>query len=217
MYFFSVDGPLWRFFNLVYNLVLLHVLWVVYSIPLVTVGASTTALYYACMKMIRTKEGYVHRNFHRSFKQNFRQATVIWMVMAAVLFLFLVDFRYGGYLGGTAGKIMVAACSVFLVPTVFTCMYIFPVQAKFENRIWENFKIALLLPFRHFLCSLLLCFIMATFVLLTVAFVPFIMLLFCCGAGLYAYLTSNVFIFIFRKYLPDELEDDLERSGERFL
>lgn len=121
--------------QLVYNLVVLHVLWVVYSLPIITIGASTTALYYSCMKMIRTNEGYVHRNFHHSFKQNFKQSTIIWLGMV---------------------------------------------------------------------------------VLLTLFFIPFIMLMICCGAGLIAYLTSNIFIYIFRNYLPDELEEDLERSGESF-
>lgn len=216
MHLFSINGPLWRFFNLVYNLVILHILWVVYSLPVVTIGASTTALYYSCMKMIRTNEGYVSKNFHHSFKQNLKQSTVIWLIMAAVLFLFITDLRYGMFLGNTAGKLMIIGCSVFLIPTVLTCMYIFPVQAKFENTIWDNVKNALLLSLKHFPCSLLLCLIYGTVLLLTVSFPPFIVLMLCCGGGLTAYLTSNIFIFIFRKYLPDELADDIERSGEHF-
>ena len=120
------------------------------------------------------------------------------------------------FLDNMAGKIMIISCSIFLIPIALTTIYIFPVQAKFENKIRDNLKNALLLSLRHFPCSLLLCLIYGTFVLLTLFFVPFIMLMLCCGAGLVAYLTSNVFIYIFRKYLPDELEDDLERSGEHF-
>ena len=216
MHIFSIDGPIWRFFNLVYNLVLLHVLWVLYSLPIVTIGASTTALYYACMKMIRTNEGDVHKNFHRSFKQNLKQSTIIWLAMVVIVFLYITDLRYGLYLGNTMGRVMIISCSVFLIPLVLTTIYIFPVQAKFENKIRDNIKNALLMSLRHFPCSLLLCFILGTFILLTLSFVPFIMLMVCCGAGLIAYLTSNIFIYIFRKYLPDELEDDLERSGEHF-
>lgn len=93
MHLFSIEGPIWRFFNFVYNLVVLHVLWVVYSLPIFTIGASTTALYYACMKMIRTNEGYVHRNFHHSFKQNFKQSTVIWLGMVVLLTLYVTDLR----------------------------------------------------------------------------------------------------------------------------
>ena len=216
MHLFSIEGPIWRFFNFLYNLVVLPVLWIVYSLPVFTIGASTTALYYSCMKMLRTNEGYIHRNFHHSFKQNFKQSTIIWLGMVALLSLYITDLRYGMFLDNMAGKIMIISCSIFLIPIALTTIYIFPVQAKFENKIRDNLKNALLLSLRHFPCSLLLCLIYGTFVLLTFFFVPFIMLMLCCGAGLVAYLTSNVFIYIFRKYLPDELEDDLERSGEHF-
>ncbi len=216
MHLFSIDGPIWRFFNLVYNLVILHLLWVIYSLPIFTIGASTTALYYSCMKMIRTNEGYVHKNFHHSFKQNFKQSTIIWLGMVIILSLYITDLRYGLFLGNALGRLMIISCSIFLIPIVLTTIYIFPVQVKFENKIQDNIKNALLMSLRHFPCSLLLCFIYGTFILLTISFVPFIMLMLCCGAGLISYLTSNIFIYIFRKYLPDELEDDLERSGNHF-
>ena len=140
MHLFSIEGPIWRFFNFVYNIVVIHVLWVVYSLPIFTIGASTTALYYACMKMIRTNEGYVHRNFHHSFKQNFKQSTVIWLGMVVLLTLYVTDLRYGMYLGNTVGRIMIISCSIFLIPIVLTTIYIFPVQAKFENKIRDNLK-----------------------------------------------------------------------------
>lgn len=98
-------------------------------------------------------------------------------------------------------------------PYILVCVYIFPVQAKFENRIFDNLKNALLLSLRHFQYSLLLLIIWGTILILGAFFPPFTGLLICCGAGLCAYLTSNVFVYIFRKYIPDELEDDLERSG----
>ncbi|XCP86897.1 DUF624 domain-containing protein [Roseburia hominis] len=216
MYLFSLDGPLWRFFNLVYQLVVLHVLWIIYSLPLFTIGASTTALYYACMKMIRTKEGYVHRNFHHAFKENFKQATIIWLAVAAGVFLLITNLRFGIFLGNAIGKLILIGNSVILIPFFLICMYIFPVQAKFENRILDNVKNALILSFRHFPCSLLLVIIYGSLILITVSFPPFFALMLFCGTGIAAYLSSNVFIYIFRKYLPDELANDLEKSGESF-
>ena len=79
MKFFSVDNPVWRFIRKIGYLWILNILWVVTSLPLVTVGASTTALIFACMKL-RDDEGYPVRNYFRSFKDNFRQATVIWLI-----------------------------------------------------------------------------------------------------------------------------------------
>lgn len=69
---------------------------------------------------------------------------------------------------------------------------------------------------RHFPLTLLLIAIDDTFILLFFSFVPFIGLALCCGVGLLGYLNANLFVFIFRKYVPDELEHDLEISGERF-
>lgn len=205
-----------RFLHFVADIVVLHFLWVLCSLPIVTIGASTTALYYSCMKRIRNSEGYPSRNFFKSFKENFKQSTIIWIGMLLTGFVFFTDLRIGMALDNMMGKIMIVSCSVFLIPYLLVCMYIFPVQAKFENRIFDNLKNALLMSLRHFPSSLLLIVIYATFVVLLLSFVPFIGLMLCCGAGLIAYMTSNVFIYIFRKYIPDELERDLEISGETF-
>lgn len=62
---FSIEGPLWRALNLIADVIILHFLWLVCSLPLVTIGASTTALYYAMMKRIRTNEGHVTSNFRK--------------------------------------------------------------------------------------------------------------------------------------------------------
>lgn len=217
MNLFSYDSMLSRFLHLTADILTLHVLWLVFSLPIVTIGASTTALYYACMKRVRTGEGYVFRNFMHSFKENLRQSTLIWLILVGIGLLFTVDLRIGMALDGALGTFMLISCSIFLIPYLLLCIYIFPVQAKFENRIRDNIKNALIMALRHFPCSLLLAAIYVTFVLLLLSFVPFIGLMCCCGAGLLGYLTSNIFIYIFRKYIPDELERDLEASGERFM
>ena len=91
---FSIEGPLWRALNLIADVIILHFLWLVCSLPLVTIGASTTALFYAMMKRIRTNEGHVTSNFWKSFKENFRQATVLWLIVAAVAAVLWLDFNF---------------------------------------------------------------------------------------------------------------------------
>ena len=216
MNLFSYDSLFSRFLYFVADIVTLHSLWLVYSLPIVTIGASTTALYYSCMKRIRTGEGYVGQNFRRSFRENFRQSTVIWLVLLVVGFVFICDLRIGMALDSFAGTFMLVSCSVFLIPLLLLFLYIFPVQAKFENPVFENVKNALIMSIRHFPCSLLLIAIYGTFALLLFSFPPFAGLLICCGAGLTGYVTSNIFVYIFRKYIPDELENDLEATGEHF-
>lgn len=214
MNLFSFDSIFWRFLSLVADILTLHFLWLIYSLPVITIGASTTALYYSCMKRVRTGEGYAAKNFRKAFRENFRQSTAIYLVLAAAGILFAADIRIGLALNSTFGRFMIVSCSIFLIPFVLLCIYIFPVQAKFENRIFDNVKNALIMSIRHFPCSILLLFIDGSVLLLLFFFPPFIGLMLCCGAGLFAFITSNVFIYIFRKYIPEELEQDLEASGE---
>ena len=191
---------------------MLHILWIICSLPIVTIGASTTALYSSCMKRIRRDEGYITGNFFGAFKSNFRQSTLIWLLLLAVGGILYMDLWIGLSVEGVLGKIMLVSCSMLLIPFFCTVLYIFPVQAKFENRILDNLKNAFLMSLSNFQWTLFLAFILATFVLLTLVFPPFMGLMLIAGAGIFGYLTSCVFVYVFRKYLPDELQEDAMAS-----
>lgn len=81
--FFNYDNPVWRFIGKLGDLILLNILWIVCSIPVFTIGASTTAVYYVTLKLVRDEGDSTIRSFFHSFKGNFRQATAIWMVLLA--------------------------------------------------------------------------------------------------------------------------------------
>ena len=214
---FSMDGPLWRALNFIADVMVLHVLWLVHSLPLVTIGASTTALYYAMMKRIRTNEGQVTANFRQSFKANFRQATILWLIAAAAGAILWLDLNFCTTWGGTAGKVMLAGCSLLLAPCWMTLLYLFPVLAKFTGSVYDTFKNALLMSVRHLPMTLLLTFLWATVWLMLAIFPPFTGLMLISGAGLMAWITSYIYIQIFRAYLPDELREDQRRTDNPWL
>ena len=81
--FFNYDNPVWRFIGKLGDLILLNILWIVCSIPVFTIGASTTAVYYVTLKLVRDEGDSTIRSFFHSFKGNFRQATAIWMILLA--------------------------------------------------------------------------------------------------------------------------------------
>ena len=179
---FSMDGPLWRALNFIADVMVLHVLWLVHSLPLVTIGASTTALYYAMMKRIRTNEGQVTANFRQSFKANFRQATILWLIAAAAGAILWLDLNFCTTWGGTAGKVMLAGCSLLLAPCWMTLLYLFPVLAKFTGSVYDTFKNALLMSVRHLPMTLLFTFLWATVWLMLAIFPPFTGLMLISGA-----------------------------------
>lgn len=214
MNFLTSDSWLGRFFNLVFDLVIMHLLWIICSLPIFTIGASTTALYYAFMKRARRDEGYIWKNFFHSFKADFKQATIIWLILLGVGAILYTDIRIGLAATTSLGPVMVFASSLLLVPYTLILLYIFPVQAKFENRIAANIKNALLMSIANFGYTLLMLVILVTFVFCLVKSKTFMGLFIVCGFSLTAWILSNFFVIIFRKYLPDEYEEDMEATGQ---
>ena len=90
---FSPDNPVVRFFVKLGYIWYLDILWLVTSLPIFTIGASTTALLYSSMKL-QKEEGYPTKNFFHSFKENFKQATGIWMIYLGVGALLALDLIY---------------------------------------------------------------------------------------------------------------------------
>lgn len=69
---FNYDNPVWRFIGKLGDLIILNILWIVCSIPVFTAGASTTAVYYVTLKLVRDEDDSTIRSFFRSFKSNFK-------------------------------------------------------------------------------------------------------------------------------------------------
>ena len=72
-----MNSPVMSFFNKLTDLLFLNILWLVCSLPIITIGASTTAMYYVSITSIRMGDGYVAKRFFKSFVDNFKQATII--------------------------------------------------------------------------------------------------------------------------------------------
>ena len=91
--FFSMDNKFFTFMNKVADLCILNIICLVCCIPIVTAGASITAMYYVTLKMVRNEEAYIVRSFFKSFKDNFKQATIINLIMIAVGVVLYLDLN----------------------------------------------------------------------------------------------------------------------------
>lgn len=145
MRFNITDNVIVRALSKICDMVCLNILWLICSIPIVTIGASTTALYTVMLKIIKNEEGYILRGFFKAFKTNFRQSTIIWIVLLLLGTVCWVDFQVSGMIPGTAGLVM---RSIFLLAgfiLLSVTIYIFPLTARYENSIRATFQNALIL------------------------------------------------------------------------
>lgn len=207
--FFNMDNKFFVFMGKVADLCMLNLLCIACCIPVVTAGASLTALYYVTLKMVRNEEAYIFRSFFKSFKENFKQATIINVIMLIVAVLLYLDTNIAGNMGQTTGKILRMIFAVFTLLYVMVLLYVYPVLAKFYNSIKNTFKNAILMAIRHLPYTILMLLICACPIL--ILFIPsfqiqmsLIMLVILFGPAVIAYGNSHFFVRIFDKYIPEE-------------
>jgi len=172
----------------------LNLLWFLCSIPIFTIGASTTALYYACVKIVREEEGPVAAMFFRSFKENFKQATQLWlMLLGAGLFLGAdgyILYHLRQISEGSAAVLWTLVLAVVIasaVVYVIVLLYVFPLLASFCNTNLAMLKNAFLLG-THYLFATILIFAVhfAMFFVVVAWFTPLIVF----GEGLCALISA---------------------------
>ena len=207
--FFNMDNKFFVFMGKIADLCMLNLLCIICCIPIVTAGASLTALYYVTLKMVRNEEAYIFRSFFRSFKQNFKQATVINIIMLAAAALLYIDTNIAGKMGQPAGKILGMIFAAFTLLYVMILLYVYPLLAKFYNSVKNTFKNAILMAIRHLPYTILMLLICACPIL--ILFIPsfqiqmsLIMLVILFGPAVIAYGNSHFFVRIFDKYIPEE-------------
>lgn len=147
---FRMDSPLMRFLTKIADLMVLNILFCVTSIPLITIGASWTALYSVTLKMVRGEEGFVSRSYFRSFRQNFRQATLLWLGVLVVLALLVLDIRVlNGMAGGTAPGLLRVGVEILALLGIMVLQYLFPSLARFEASLADTLKNACMMALAH--------------------------------------------------------------------
>ncbi len=147
---FRMDSPLMRFLTKIADLMVLNILFCVTSIPLITIGASWTALYSVTLKMVRDEEGSVSRSYFRSFRQNFKQATLLWLGVLVVLALLVLDIRVlNGMAGGTVPGLFRVGVEILALLGIMVLQYLFPSLARFEASLADTLKNACMMALAH--------------------------------------------------------------------
>lgn len=209
---FNYDNPVWRFIGKLGDLILLNLLWTVCSIPVITIGASTTAVYYVTLKMVRDENDSTVRSFFHSFKDNFKQATAIWAIFLAVGLILAFDIWFfvtgQAPVPGIAGNLMTAISGGMVILYLFTYIYVFPIQARFYNPVKYTIRNAFIMSIRHLfqtvgiVCMDILIVIGA---IASLFYMPQIFALFILfGMPLMAFANSYLFVPIFKRYSPKE-------------
>jgi len=195
-----------KWYNLataIWEVIALGFLWTLFSVLGlgITMGASTTALYYVATKKVSKKEDdYLTKAFWNSFKENFVQSTIVFLILIAVSFVVWFNLILLPYLnlGGISFLIRLALFFV-TAQLFFVTSVVFAVIARFEMSVFNALKAAFALANRHLLMTI--SNLILLLVILYLAFLSPVVLLFMMG--IYGYFSSFFIVKMFRKINPD--------------
>lgn len=218
---FNPEGPLFSSLGRLADLFWLNILFIVCCLPVFTIGAATTAMYYVTLKMAKNEEGYITKSFFRAFKQNFKQATVIWLIALVVGAILVGDWMIvnGTLVSPDAipdmpRKVLVVMILVVLLVYVFILRYVFPLLSKFDNTVRNTVKNALLISIRHLPYTVVLLAIPVAVVAAGYFVNAIGVLTIIIGFASIAYVSSKIFVKIFENYIPDEEAESVVTAEE---
>lgn len=204
---FAIDGKFSQFMNFLWNVILLSVLLLACSIPVVTIGPACCAAYYAASKSIRRHNGTLAREFFRAFRENLRQGILFGLGYLVVLIFLLLDCAYF-YGNENAGSLELLYLFYGLIVVVIAHMhYAFPILSRFSQPIFQHFRMATILTFRHILSSILLLLLFAATVV-GVYFMPWGILVF---PGLCVYAQTFPMEKILRGCMPPPTPEEEDK------
>ena len=210
MNFFNEDNFLNQFFLFLGKLIALNLLWVISCIPVITIGASTTALFYCTLKLHKDNDISAWKFFWKSFRSNFLQSTIIWILLLAAALLLWLERTAITTMPTGARQIftyVLAAAGLFLL---LITLYIFPTVASFENKTLKLVSHTLYFIFRqpgYAVAVVAITCLPMYFTLVDAELFPiYLFVWILCGFSLTAYADSWFFWRLFRPFFEEDNE-----------
>ncbi|MCR5088741.1 MAG: YesL family protein [Oscillospiraceae bacterium] len=195
---FNPEGLVWKPIGVVGDLVMLSLLWGVCSIPLVTAGPATAALYDSCVHCVRRKENDLFGRFFHTFRAELKTgllSTLLWAAVLAALFALRALLMQAAGTEGSGAFLGLFSLILLLIPVGAAC-WVFPLLSRFSFRFAELNRTAVQLALGNVLRSLAMALLLLLSAELCLRLVsPLIFI-----PGLLALLWSYLIEPVFQKY-----------------
>ena len=207
---FGFEGGFTAACSRIFDLMILGFLWILCSLPIITIGASSAALYYATVKSVKNRNGYAVQEFFRSFRQNLVPGIVLWLIILAVSIILRLNI--GILTAKTSGYVGLFFICLYTSAAVYIGMaacYLFPALSRFDMSPGWLLKLSLYMVVRYFLTTLALALVLVCMG----AFAYRIPILIFFIPGPIAFLFSEFLERVLKKHAPSDsfLEENTEK------
>ncbi|MBQ8983874.1 MAG: DUF624 domain-containing protein [Lachnospiraceae bacterium] len=198
---FGENNPVWKGVSRVADMMLMGLLFLLTCLPVFTIGAALSGFYYAAMDSMRKEDGYIFKRYFSAFGKNFKKATLIWLIMLVLAGLCGMNvYCWVKYSDMKIAPVMLGLSLIMCIAWLMTFIFVFPLQARFENTIGKTIENAFLLAISHLPFTLVIIVMigMVAFMVYVSWLVALIMIL--IGTGVLGYLTVRYFELNFKKW-----------------
>lgn len=207
---FDQDNMFFTIMGVLFDLIILNVLTLLCCIPIVTAGASFTAMHNVLWHMVRHEETYVSRQFFDSFKRNLKQSLLPWLAFLLAAAVLTVDGMLAWSSDALRIPMMIVVVFAGLV-IIAIAQYFFPLLSRYDNPTSTMLRNAAKLALGFFPCTLCMLAILAAFAALYVQFFVYaIPLLLMMGISLPQYCCAWIYNWIFRR-----VDGEIDTKGRK--
>lgn len=163
---FNPENSFWNFMGKLADVACMSILWLITSLPIVTIGASTAAFYSFTLDAVHDEEGGVWSSYFSGFRENFKKATLIWILQLVVMAFLIVNLyaAWHFYLAkGVLGLGLFSLALFGLLVCTGTGLYLYPILVSYDfpvkKVITDSFIMAIGNP--HVTVSVIVLFLLA--------------------------------------------------------
>lgn len=194
-----MEGRLFRILEKAVNLIKLNILWILFSLPLVTGGAALCALHVTAVRIMKDEEGYVFRDFLAVFRSRLRLSLKLWIpLLAAASVLWLDEMFWRRVEGSFADSMRVLVC-VLSGLWIVLVIYLFPLAARMDTTAGLAYRNGILLLFKYLPQSIYLLFMTGLFAAAGLLWTPAFCVGVLSGGSLLAAVHGKLLMWIFEK------------------
>lgn len=189
------------------DIIFLGILWLLCSLPVVTIGPASCAMYHAMVKCVRRGRAHTGASFFKALKENFRTSLLLWLLFLLLIGLWLADMYAMNVLDPEGTRLMSGISAFLIIPVLIPLPWLFAYISRFANSLWDTLKFSVFLSIKNLARTVMLLLIMAAFVMLGWIFPALIPLLPGFGCLLMSFQIEPVFRAITQELETDTNED----------
>lgn len=215
----DINSPLWRFMGFLGDLVCVNLLFLLTAVPVVTAGASVTAMNAVFFKLREKKDNGLVRDYFRAFAGNFWKSTVIWLLYLVFLAVCVLNFNavFNTAFPQKKAVMVLLGAVIFLLSAAV--LYSLAMLARFDNDLKDTVSKAFVISILCFPYTIVMMLLMGAGFLISIESLLHLLYAFAfwflIGFGLVGYLCSGLFLRAFRRFTRrEDLEDVMPGEQE---